>query len=326
MTSFRFSGLFGMFMLGIIFQQIDTVTLSEPTVVLGNLQQGSFLNRAMDIAEGNGDTIYVFDIGDCVVVAFDGQGNEIVRFGREGAGPGEFRQPRQICFTGHSVLVTDYALSRIVEFSSQGEYLNTIRLSFQPRFGLVFYNDMIYAGVRSSEYLIVRFPLENPAEYSPVLTCDHPAFIELSESALFRNGGVELGESSNGLLAAFPSLGIYGVIPWESEPDQVTMLEPQSEYIEAERKAHVDTPTRYFSSIIGWPDGRIVLDLWDKQDEPWQAVCIFIDPATGRETGPRIVAPRRRYNMLHLLDDDRIAWYNLDDATVDIFSIPELKQ
>jgi hypothetical protein len=60
-------------------------------VIGGQLQDTTLLLPRL-IAAGDG-SVYVYDVGRHELVAFDVSGAQRWRFGREGAGPGEFRNP-----------------------------------------------------------------------------------------------------------------------------------------------------------------------------------------------------------------------------------------
>lgn len=74
-----------------------------------------------------GDTLFVADAGAHCVAAFDSKGTLLRRFGRRGAGPGEFNAPTHVSSDGKERLfVTDSLNSRIQVFDLSGRHLATI--------------------------------------------------------------------------------------------------------------------------------------------------------------------------------------------------------
>jgi sugar lactone lactonase YvrE len=68
---------------------------------------------------------YVADSVAHAIVAFDRQGQEVLRFGKQGSGPGEFNFPLQIaCGPDGTLVVADALNFRIQRFSSDGTPLN----------------------------------------------------------------------------------------------------------------------------------------------------------------------------------------------------------
>ena len=314
-------------------QQLETVELTKPVTVLGDESRGSILTMPTDLVAGHGDTLYVLDGRDQVVVAFDLKGNELFRFGRDGAGPGEFRQPMEIAFTGHSIVVSDRGLSRIEEFNTDGTYLRTIKLNVLPRFGLAADNKSIFVGVIAQDYLILQIPLENPANQIPFLTFEHPELSDIVPEERTTYGWIELGMSQNGLLVAFPALGSFMVIPWNEDPNKVNIIEPACDLLaeewkripelrrEAQRMGG-DIIPQMFNNISDWSDGKILLEVRTGRAETFRAVAVIVDAISGEELGPRFTAKQPKHGKLYLLGSDYIAWLNWGESTVSIFRSP----
>ncbi len=318
-------------------QEIEDYVLGDPISVLGDENNGSFLNQPSDLVAGNEDTIYVLDGRDQVVVAFGLNGEELFRFGREGEGPGEFRQPLEIAFAGNSVLISDNTLTRIEEFSTDGRYLRSIKLKSPHMGGLAVHNENIFVGAITENTLIYKIPLSDNAEQIPFLTFDHPQLSHIYRQNSFPMMGMELGVSPQGLLVAFPSLGSYMVIPWDEDPNQTAIIEPVCDLLTEEWKSHeerrenalrrgVISVPQMFSDIMEWSDSQLLLGIRTGQAATFKLIVIIIDSVTGEEVQPRIVTEDTGYGpdyvKVVLLHDEYLALLNIQKATVDIFRKP----
>ncbi len=311
-------------------QQFGMIELTDPVAVLGDESRGSILSGPRDLIAGNGDTLYVLDNRDLVVVAFARDGTELFRFGRAGEGPGEFIQPQAIAFTGRSLLVSDYRLTRIQEFSTTGGLIRVIRLEAQPRGGLVAHEGYLYAGVQSQEVLILRLSLDDPDRVAPFLTFKHPEFAGWSPMDRFRKGSIVMGSSPKGLLVAFPALGKFCVIPWDSDADAAPLIAPECDLLEIEWKRINEpvertggaTGAQMFNTISPWSEGSVLLELRTGTAQTFRAIAIVVDAKTGRELGPRISPAQPRHGGLRLLGGDLIAWNSFGESTVSLFRFP----
>jgi len=311
----------------VLAQDIEVRELSRPITILGDERTGSHLNRLADLTSGNGDTLYVLDAGDNQVVAFDVYGTELFRFGRGGSGPGEFSRPRAIAFSGQSVFVGDYGLSRVEEFSSRGEYIRSIKMPAQPNGGLVAYQGRLYVGVQSQQSLVLRVPVEHPDEYVHFLTFDHPRFQEFDGMERFRNGQVEMAVGETGLIIAFPSIGGFMFVPWGISPEQCHVIEPHSELIDREWERFADLYERFggaanmqlFNRVDEWLPGKILLEVRTGHAETFHAIAITVDANTGEELGPRLKPGDAHHGRLCLLKGNKLAWINWGNSTVSIF-------
>jgi hypothetical protein len=79
-----------------------------------------------DIAAGAAGEVYVLDAGDKSVRVFSSAGAPVRRFGREGAGPGEFNLPVSLR-VDTLVAVSDLGQQRMTYFSMDGRHLRTQR-------------------------------------------------------------------------------------------------------------------------------------------------------------------------------------------------------
>lgn len=81
--------------------------------------------RDQAVAFGRNGRLFVLDSGNHRVVVFDASGDPVATFGREGEGPGRFRNPVAIWTraSGDTVEVLDWALGAIVPFTADGESL-----------------------------------------------------------------------------------------------------------------------------------------------------------------------------------------------------------
>jgi hypothetical protein len=83
-------------------------------------------SRIGGIAIDGQGAVYVLESQDRQIRVYDEDGSHIRTFGREGAGPGEFRNARLIGFRHDTLAVGDASLGRITLFSRTGEVLETL--------------------------------------------------------------------------------------------------------------------------------------------------------------------------------------------------------
>lgn len=91
---------------------------------LGNEAEAFHKLTPYSVAVGADRTIFVLDRGNQRIQVFGPDGEFLRSFGREGSGPGEFRNPVSIWVTpDSSIEVLDWALSRVSVFSPVGELI-----------------------------------------------------------------------------------------------------------------------------------------------------------------------------------------------------------
>jgi hypothetical protein len=108
--------------------QVDTVTL-QPDLTIGTVDGPEELQffRVSALAVTPDGGVLVGD-GSGTIRHFDSAGAFVRRFGRRGAGPGEFQRPSAIHIYGDTTAVVDVGLFRITEFDAGGAVLGTIPL------------------------------------------------------------------------------------------------------------------------------------------------------------------------------------------------------
>ena len=82
--------------------------------------------RAWSFDVDDDDNIYVADDGHKHVVVFDRDGNFLRKFGREGAGPGEFISSQDIYVSGDRVVLGDWRARRINLWDLSGNRIDEI--------------------------------------------------------------------------------------------------------------------------------------------------------------------------------------------------------
>ncbi len=99
----------------------------EEDLRIGRLDEPDYaLNSITDLAIGPNGSIYVGQYLDRSVRVFDSSGTYAKRIGREGAGPGEFRDIRSLTWRGDSLGVRDILLSRLSFFDTAGNFLHSV--------------------------------------------------------------------------------------------------------------------------------------------------------------------------------------------------------
>jgi len=102
------------------------------------------LGRVQDI-DTDGERIYILDAAINAIRVYDMQGTHITDFGREGSGPGEFRQPRSVAVNpaDGTLFVRDGEMSRIGIFTPDGDPIDHWQLfsGWQMSRELIFADD-----------------------------------------------------------------------------------------------------------------------------------------------------------------------------------------
>lgn len=89
------------------------------------------LTRVADVAVGADGAIYVAQAQEKLVRVFDRAGRFVRAFGREGAGPGEFREPERLGWRGDTLWVADSRAARISLFEPPGRFLSSVTFRWQ---------------------------------------------------------------------------------------------------------------------------------------------------------------------------------------------------
>jgi hypothetical protein len=77
-------------------------------------------NQIAAVAVTSGGTIFVLDRGDQTIKAYDPSGRFVRQFGREGEGPGEFREPNEMVAVRDTLIVYDWRLRRLTVLTREG--------------------------------------------------------------------------------------------------------------------------------------------------------------------------------------------------------------
>jgi hypothetical protein len=92
-------------------------------------------SQVVAVQVGAGDTMYVLDRGDKTVSTYDPQGHFVRRFGREGDGPGEFREPGTMALRRDGPFIYDRRAQRVTQFSWTGAVVSTAPVAQWTPFG-----------------------------------------------------------------------------------------------------------------------------------------------------------------------------------------------
>ncbi|MFC1529351.1 6-bladed beta-propeller [Gemmatimonadota bacterium] len=85
----------------------------------------TLLSEAQTARMDEGGYIYVTDSGNDRIAVFNPDGAFSHSMGRDGAGPGEFRDPRLLGILGDTILVTDNTLARTLLFQRDGTFIRS---------------------------------------------------------------------------------------------------------------------------------------------------------------------------------------------------------
>lgn len=312
-------------------QQIETIELGEPVSILGDESRGSILTMPFDLVAGNGDTLYVLDNRDQVVVAFDLEGNELFRFGGEGAGPGEFISPNALTYADNKIFVTDTNLLRVSEFNSKGSFHRSFSIRSFPT-SVIVYENVAYVGTRSRSTLVWKIPLDETNNRTPILTYDHPYLKDVENR--FRSTSPLMTIVENNLIVSLPNTGQLAIADLTERDIEFTVSDLRisliDEYFrEFQRLLLIQEKDPFpgnslpsaFISISSWPEGKILLEIRRGRAQTYDPIGIVIDYKTLEEVGPRFVSRDKTYICLKFLNNiNKIGWINWEKSIVDIFS------
>ena len=115
---------------GEIFEYVHVMTLEQ-----GDTEETMLFNPSTFIADSDG-WFYVNDAGNGDIVVFDPEGRFHKRFGRKGAGPGEFQRAQFLCTVGDMLYIYDSSQRRTTRFRRSGEVVDMVsiqRTTVSPR-------------------------------------------------------------------------------------------------------------------------------------------------------------------------------------------------
>lgn len=114
---------------------VDRTSDLVPARQIGLDAGGAAFVSIRDVAAGADGSLYVLDARLYQVMRFGADGEFINAMGREGEGPGEFREASVLAVASDTVFVFDTWLGRITKFASDGSLLETRAVEPVPRPG-----------------------------------------------------------------------------------------------------------------------------------------------------------------------------------------------
>lgn len=120
-----------------IFKKTGTVTLKPDTAhLIGGV--------SCMIRLSNGNIVVADNLGNQLLL-FDNKGSFIKQIGRMGKGPGEYLQMSDILHDKNdNILLFSNNLQRVIEYKSDGSYINSITLGFGRKIALAKNNLYLY--------------------------------------------------------------------------------------------------------------------------------------------------------------------------------------
>jgi len=92
---------------------------------LSGAGEGEF-SIASGVTVDSGGNVWVADDGDDRIQEFNSEGKVVIqKFGSEGTGNGQFKEPLNMTFSGGNLYVTDYGNNRVQEFTTAGKWERT---------------------------------------------------------------------------------------------------------------------------------------------------------------------------------------------------------
>jgi hypothetical protein len=118
-------------------QIVPLVLLIYPSVAIG--QEEWSANEVLRITDSRffhvtagelteAGQVWVANDGSHQVLAFSGEGESLLAFGREGKGPGEFERVSDVSVAGDSIFVSDLRLGRLTIFDHEGAVVGVLGL------------------------------------------------------------------------------------------------------------------------------------------------------------------------------------------------------
>jgi YD repeat-containing protein len=83
-------------------------------------------NAPKGVTVDSSGNVWIADYGNDRIEEFNGKGEYIQQFGKEGSGEGQFKEPFSIAFDGGNLYVADSANNRVQELSTAGKYISQI--------------------------------------------------------------------------------------------------------------------------------------------------------------------------------------------------------
>ena len=105
---------------GELFEYVPVLML-EP----GDTEETMLFDPSRFIADSEG-WFYVYDVGNGDIVVFDPEGRFNKRFGRKGAGPGEFQRAQFLCTVEDMLYIFDSSQRRTTRFRRSGEVVDMV--------------------------------------------------------------------------------------------------------------------------------------------------------------------------------------------------------
>jgi len=184
--------------------QSHEIVLDEPILRLGTDEGEYFFGFIIDWGLDDHGNYYILDYQENSITICDSSGSLKQKFGREGAGPGEFRRVNQLAVIDSSVYVLDTNLNRITVFNLYGEYLESCSVDDRIR-KIIATSDAIYALVHHDRNIIWRADRSNLRDWRIYLTVDDVLYLQTVENQ-FLCQAFDIGYIGNELFITYPGL------------------------------------------------------------------------------------------------------------------------
>jgi hypothetical protein len=105
----------------------EALVLEEDLAIGESTSEGDYLFSSIRaITVDDAGNIYVLDMKENHILAFDNTGKHLRTFGRTGQGPGEFSTALTMGLTNRNVIVIEDLRNRLVYFSTEGEHIRNL--------------------------------------------------------------------------------------------------------------------------------------------------------------------------------------------------------
>ncbi|MFO7769290.1 MAG: NHL repeat-containing protein [bacterium] len=292
---------------------MDCVPLVQEEVLGGTAgPEEALLSSPVAVAVGTDGTRYVLDQADHRVLRFDGQGDYLGSFGREGEGPGEFLDPADLALLEDGTLVvTDYGNGRVGLFDAGGTFLRSFRAGAQAGQVAEAGNGLLYITSQPrSMMMMARLGTVEDEEPALVEQYDLQGAVTDRLGTPVDSEGVLLPRWKNKIYIASAPDGAL-LLNWMLD-DRIQVFSPGGELIRVVHRPVAFEPREPTEETQGTPEGGmsfqfefdiLAVGMAVRPDGEMMAVTTALDPTDFRFREEQEEDPRPSRWAIDLFDD-----------------------